>query len=189
MVASIINAQSLDTTYYYYRNENLKMHLSQVCLGQIPTGFFRFGNKGGVGISMRINDSLICFINSHLAAGYNELSKRNQDFREISQMKFSNGCGIYDHEAVIWLGDLNYRLNLASFEDVVMECNSTRFQQLFIHDQVGIAILPISPTYSLQLIEQQRLKTAFNGFRENTPSFRPTYKFDVGTSNWDSRFS
>lgn len=51
-------------------------------------------------------------------------------------MLFANGYGIYDHEAVIWLGCLNYRLNLANYEDVVSECNTSRFGQLLIHDQV-----------------------------------------------------
>ena len=39
-----------------------------------------------------------------------------------------------------------------------------------------------------QLREQQNLRTAFNGFRELDPNFKPTYKYDVGTSRWDSRF-
>lgn len=44
----------------------------------IPTGFLKFGNKGGVGISMEINDTMLCIINSHLAAGNGELARRNQ---------------------------------------------------------------------------------------------------------------
>lgn len=48
----------------------------EVC--SIPTGFLKLGNKGGVGVSLRINDTRVCFVNSHLAAGSNELIKRNQ---------------------------------------------------------------------------------------------------------------
>ncbi|CAD5206506.1 unnamed protein product [Bursaphelenchus okinawaensis] len=155
-----------------YQLQPSQFAVSEVQSGIVPTGFLKFGNKGGVGISMKINDSYYCFINSHLAAGGGELSRRNQDFRDISQMKFADGKGIYDHDAVIWLGDLNYRLNSSfSYEEVVHKCNSNNFIGLFHHDQ---------------LKEQQRVKTAFNAFHEETPSFRPTYKFDVGTSTWDT---
>ena len=50
----------------------------------MPTGFLgQWGNKGGVGMSMRINDTTICFINSHLAAGENELLRRNQVWKKF----------------------------------------------------------------------------------------------------------
>lgn len=52
-------------------------------------------------------------------------------------MRFAYGNGLYDHEVVLWLGDLNYRLNCLSYEDVVKECNSNRYQQLFHFDQVS----------------------------------------------------
>ncbi|CAD5209359.1 unnamed protein product [Bursaphelenchus xylophilus] len=131
-----------------YRLQSSKFHVSDVQTGLVPTGFLKF------------------------AAGGGELSRRNQDFRDISQMKFADGKGIYDHDAVIWLGDLNYRLNAGfSYEEVVLKCNSNQYIGLFHHDQ---------------LKEQQRLRTAFNAFHEVTPGFRPTYKFDVGTSNWDT---
>lgn len=61
-----------------YKREDAKVKVSQVFLSSTPTGFLKFGNKGGVGISLRLNDSLVCFVNSHLAAGNHELSKRNQ---------------------------------------------------------------------------------------------------------------
>ncbi|KAH7728464.1 endonuclease/Exonuclease/phosphatase [Aphelenchoides avenae] len=154
-----------------YQHEDSKVKVSETYTSFVATGFLKFGNKGGVGVSLMLNDSLVCFINSHLAAG-SELTKRNQDFREISQMRFANGRGLYDHDAVFWLGDLNYRLNTPlTYEEVVRECNSNRYKALFHFDQ---------------LKEQQRLKAAFNGFHEAVPSFRPTYKFDVGTNTWDT---
>lgn len=60
-----------------YQHENSKVKLSETYTSFVATGFLKFGNKGGVGISMMLNDSLVCFINSHLAAG-SELTKRNQ---------------------------------------------------------------------------------------------------------------
>lgn len=39
------------------------------------------GNKGGVGIKVRIGDTSFCFINAHLAAHQNEVDKRNEEVR------------------------------------------------------------------------------------------------------------
>lgn len=41
------------------------------------------GNKGGVGVSMQINEAYICFVNSHLAAHLNEVDRRKEDHDEI----------------------------------------------------------------------------------------------------------
>jgi hypothetical protein len=41
------------------------------------------GNKGGIGISMNIYDSSICFISAHLAAHTENVEGRNLDFKNI----------------------------------------------------------------------------------------------------------
>ena len=41
------------------------------------------GNKGGIGISMNIFDSSVCFIVSHLAAHTENVEGRNMDFKNI----------------------------------------------------------------------------------------------------------
>lgn len=156
-----------------YRKEDSKIPItSNVYSAFVATGFLKFGNKGGVGISMELNSTSVCFINSHLAAG-SELSKRNQDFREISQMRFANGRGLYDHDIVIWLGDLNYRLDtLMGYEEVVKRIENGKAHELLQFDQ---------------LQRQQILKQAFHGFKEVLGvTFKPTYKFDVGTNRWDT---
>ena len=138
----------------------------------IATGFLKFGNKGGVGISFNLNDTPVCFINSHLAHG-DELARRNQDYRQISQMRFDNGRGIYDHDVVIWLGDLNYRLDSPyPYQKIIEMCEAKNYLQLLEYDQ---------------LRRQQVSSQAFVGFKEplDVP-FPPTYKFDVGTSRWDT---
>uniref|UniRef100_A0A914UWS9 Inositol polyphosphate-related phosphatase domain-containing protein n=1 Tax=Plectus sambesii TaxID=2011161 RepID=A0A914UWS9_9BILA len=144
-----------------------------------PTGLLnRMGNKGGVAVSLRIHDTKICFVNSHLAAGSNELSRRNQDFREISRIAFS-GPGrptIFDHDVLVWLGDLNYRLESLEGRhldnsEVRRVCANGECAQLLKFDQ---------------LVRMQKAKTAFHDFMEGDISFPPTYKYDPGTDNWDS---
>ena len=39
----------------------------------------------------------------------------------------------------------------------------------------------------MQLHEERARGNVFNGFSEGEITFRPTYKFDPGTDNWDSR--
>lgn len=68
---------------------------------------------------------------------------------------------------------MNYRLRIPlNFGQRVRECGHDRLNYLFNFDE---------------LREQQRLRKAFMDFHECMPNFRPTYKYDIGTSNWDSR--
>ncbi|VDP24624.1 unnamed protein product [Heligmosomoides polygyrus] len=154
--------------------------VSQIKSAYMATGISmlvnKLGNKGGTALSLRLNDTLVCFVNCHLAAGTGELERRNQDFRDISQITFGDGLSIYDHEVVFWFGDLNYRLKVEnsswSGDQVRQIASSSEFPLLFKYDQ---------------LREQQAAGRVFVGFQEpEILPFRPTYKYDVGTSIWDS---
>jgi hypothetical protein len=68
-------------------------------------------NKGGVGVSCRVWDTSLCFINSHLAAHDDMERRRNDDFAEIV-----GGCFfgekvecVQAFHHLVWFGDLNYR--------------------------------------------------------------------------------
>jgi hypothetical protein len=68
-------------------------------------------NKGGVGVSCRVWDTSVCFINAHLAAHDDMERRRNDDFAEIV-----GGCGfgekvecVHAFHHLVWFGDLNYR--------------------------------------------------------------------------------
>ena len=87
------------------------------------------GNKGGIKISFKIGKTKICCISCHLAAGQNNVERRNADWRKIEQTLVRgnrdsspervalNSVGILPHleeepnDAVIWMGDFNYRIN------------------------------------------------------------------------------
>ncbi|KAJ1349094.1 hypothetical protein KIN20_004544 [Parelaphostrongylus tenuis] len=163
-----------------FQSRTSTVKVSQINAAYIATGISmlvnKLGNKGGTAISLRLNDTLVCFVNCHLAAGNGELERRNQDFRDISQLTFADGLSIYDHDAVFWFGDLNYRLKVEnsgwSTEQVRQIASTSEFPVLFKYDQ---------------LREQQLLGQVFVGFQEpEVLPFRPTYKYDVGTSTWDS---
>ncbi|TKR93620.1 hypothetical protein L596_008036 [Steinernema carpocapsae] len=157
----------------YQRMDNA-VPCGDILSNYVATGFLNFGNKGGVAVRMKINDTTICFINSHLAAGNNELERRNQDYREISQLCFADGTSIYEHDLIVWLGDLNYRLATPPHvtNDLIRFRSSMGdYEGLLQYDQ---------------LLMQQVMQTAFQEFQEPRIQFRPTYKYDTGTHNWDT---
>lgn len=71
------------------------------------------GNKGAVAIRMDYASTQICFVTAHLAAGFANYEERNRDYRTIShELRFQRNRSIEDHDAIIWLGDFNYRIGL-----------------------------------------------------------------------------
>uniref|UniRef100_A0A915HM72 Inositol polyphosphate-related phosphatase domain-containing protein n=1 Tax=Romanomermis culicivorax TaxID=13658 RepID=A0A915HM72_ROMCU len=170
-------------------------HNSVEC-NSVATGLLNMmGNKGAVAVRFKIHDSTLCFIASHLAAGSDELMRRNQDYKEICKLYFqpsmplsyksqSLKIEIFDHDLIFWLGDLNYRLyepgpstknfymgtNLdAKF--VKHKCNLFEYDFLLRYDQLSI---------------MRRENLAFHEFREGLITFAPTYKYDPGTDVWDT---
>lgn len=134
------------------------------------------GNKGGVGVRFQIYDSTICFVNSHLSAHTENVQRRNQDFADICRrLVFPTDRGdgertMFQHDFLIWLGDLNYRLNL---EDHVVRQKviDGAYEELLQYDQ---------------LYEQQKMELAFSRFHEAPINFAPTYKYDPGTNIYDT---
>ncbi|KAL8974010.1 MAG: hypothetical protein Q9197_001756 [Variospora fuerteventurae] len=72
------------------------------------------GNKGAVAIRMDYANTRICLVTAHLAAGFANYEERNRDYRTISHgLRFQRNRSIDDHDAIIWLGDMNYRIGLS----------------------------------------------------------------------------
>jgi len=74
---------------------------------------------------------------------------------------------------VYWLGDLNYRITELDPWRVKDCIDSNNYLPLLKYDQ---------------LHQQHDLKNVFAGYQEGTITFRPTYKYDPGTDDWDSRY-
>jgi hypothetical protein len=130
------------------------------------------GNKGGVAISMNYYDSSLCFVTAHLAAGQQNIEDRNRDYHTISEgINFKGGRKIKDHDIVIWIGDFNYRINNLSNEYVRQKAIAGDLDELLNNDQ---------------LINQMLEGKAFYGYQEGPITFRPTYKYDIGTDEFDT---
>ena len=64
--------------------KNLLPKINDVRTCSTSTGIMgMLGNKGGIGISMNIYDSNVCFVSSHLAAHTENVEGRNLDFKNI----------------------------------------------------------------------------------------------------------
>eukprot|EP00934_Nitzschia_sp_Nitz4_P002818 Nitzschia sp. Nitz4//scaffold85_size83877//58734//64309//NITZ4_005237-RA/size83877-processed-gene-0.128-mRNA-1//1//CDS//3329559161//2808//frame0 len=154
------------------------------------------GNKGGVSIRIQFYDSTICFVCSHLAAHRENVAGRNADFVNVlSKLSFdvgetavretirngsmsqwasgSSSVGIADHDAVFWLGDLNYRIDESlPTEKVLHMAEANQIKELSAMDQLNI---------------ERREGRVFQGFQEGDIAFPPTYKYQPGTNVYEQR--
>ncbi|KAN0097411.1 SacI homology domain containing protein [Tylopilus felleus] len=129
------------------------------------------GNKGGIGIRLDYHDTSFCFVTAHLAAGHSNVEERNADFWTISKgLHFLKGKTIASHDNVFWLADTNYRIDLSN-ESVRTLATAGDYDPLVGSDQLRLAI---------------ETGEAFAGYDEGPLLFPPTYKYDVGTDNYDS---
>ncbi|GAA5932802.1 uncharacterized protein JCM15063_002209 [Sporobolomyces koalae] len=163
--------------------------LRDVSLITVKTGMGgRYGNKGAILSRFVIDDTSLCFINVHLAAGHSHSRQRNRDlvdiledkaaFSELGSSSFgayspgASGTNVFDHELTILSGDLNYRID-ARRDFVISAIASGQSTSLLAHDQL-MKNLATNQTFRLR------------SFREPPIEFPPTYKYDPGTDNYDS---
>ncbi|KAI3411704.1 IPPc domain-containing protein [Psidium guajava] len=63
---------------------SLKPHAGDVDAAAVPCGFGRtIGNKGAVGLRIRVYDRIMCFVNCHFAAHAEAVARRNDDFDHV----------------------------------------------------------------------------------------------------------
>ncbi|SCZ96871.1 BZ3500_MvSof-1268-A1-R1_Chr4-1g06804 [Microbotryum saponariae] len=148
----------------------------------------RYGNKGAILSRFVIDDTSICFINCHLAAGQTHRRQRDRDlvdileeksaFSELDARSFgayalgSGGTTVFDHELVFLSGDLNYRID-ARRDVVIQAVREGNYDSLLSYDQL-LQGLATNQTFRLR------------SFKEPPITFAPTYKYDPGTDEYDT---
>ncbi|KAI5300591.1 hypothetical protein KEM56_002340 [Ascosphaera pollenicola] len=148
------------------------------------------GNKGALVLRFLIEDTSICLVNCHLAAGQTHTGHRNSDIAAILETgalpvegsssrrldRFvggGDGSQILDHEVCIINGDLNYRIDSMPRNTVVEAVKKHNLTKLLDRDQL-LASRRKNPIFRLR------------AFREEPITFAPTYKYDVGSDRYDT---
>ncbi|KAM3310294.1 hypothetical protein ACQJBY_031155 [Aegilops geniculata] len=154
--------------------KNLKVS----CVGRGLMGYL--GNKGSISISMSLHQTSFCFVCTHLTSGQKDGDelRRNADVVEIlRKTRFPHAHGardekwpetILDHDRIIWLGDLNYRIAL-SYRSVKALVEMHNWKQLLEKDQLRI---------------EQRFGRVFAGWKEGRIYFPPTYKYSYNSDRY-----
>ncbi|KAL6222954.1 hypothetical protein ACLB2K_006344 [Fragaria x ananassa] len=164
----------------WVRRELVK-HVGHLRVSTVGRGIMGYlGNKGCISISMTLHQTSFCFVCSHLASGEKEGDelKRNADVVEILKAtQFPKICKnpnrlpcekIADHDRVIWLGDLNYRVAL-SYEETRVLLEDNDWDALLEKDQLNI---------------EREAGRVFNGFQEGQIYFAPTYKYSHNSDSY-----
>ncbi|XP_062579807.1 inositol polyphosphate 5-phosphatase K-like [Saccostrea cucullata] len=133
-----------------------------------------WGNKGGVSIRFDLNGVNLIIVNCHLAAHMNNSAERIEDFFTIldtQKFRDKDVDHIFDHDFIFWMGDLNFRIDNYTREEVEKYIEKKDFETLLKQDQ---------------LVKCREEGLIFCDFEEGKIDFPPTYKFDKGTDDYDS---
>lgn len=153
--------------------------------------------KGGVSVNLMLNSKRLCFILAHLEAHDHNLEVRNEQFRNVykeailpskTSLDLLTSCvkksKSSEPDFVFFFGDLNYRCD--GIENVesracmggVEVCGKTK--KFIVHE-----ITKLVDSYD-QLTHAMRGEEVIKYFQESEITFLPTFKYDVGTSTFDT---
>ncbi|XP_076914844.1 type IV inositol polyphosphate 5-phosphatase 9-like [Bidens hawaiensis] len=171
MVGIMISVWVRSDLHPFFRNPSVS------CVGCGIMGCL--GNKGSVSVRFQFHETSFCFVCVHLASGGREGDERlrNSNVTEIiSRTSFPTAMGpsldlpatILDHDRVILLGDLNYRISLPESETRLL-VNRKDWNTLLENDQLR-----------MELMDGQSFET----WHEGTISFAPTYKYQLNCDEY-----
>ncbi|KAM4574408.1 phosphatidylinositol 3,4,5-trisphosphate 5-phosphatase 1 isoform 1-T1 [Fundulus diaphanus] len=149
--------------------------ISHVFSDSVKTGIANtLGNKGAVGVSFMFNGTSFGFVNSHLTSGSEKKIRRNQNyvnilrFLNLGDKKLNPFDITHRFTHLLWLGDLNYRVELPSSEaeNIVTKIKQQQYQELLSKDQLSI---------------EKNEGKVFLHFEEEEITFPPTYRFERDT--------
>ncbi|KAF8491842.1 DNase I-like protein, partial [Russula emetica] len=195
----LVSKQLVGILLIVFVKKDLRNCFTGIMESSLATGFMVSGNKGAVAVRISYQPNptsfsqsplpiTFTFVNSHLAAFDDNLGHRNADFHDISRRLEFGPCieymwaprtrhgeaepqtvNIYASNVLIWLVNLNYRLNLPDEDVRHLLCSIPTTQG--IH-----ALLQFD-----ELKSSIRGSKAFTGFDEHPISFLPTYRFTTNT--------
>ncbi|KAJ6718177.1 TYPE I INOSITOL POLYPHOSPHATE 5-PHOSPHATASE 12 [Salix purpurea] len=176
---------------------NLKAHVGDVDAAAVPCGFGRaIGNKGAVGLRIRVYDRVMCFVNCHFAAHLEAVNRRNADFDHVYRtMTFGRPSSFFS-AAAVGTSSAAQMLRCANVTAVnspegipeLSDADMVIFLGDFNYRLDGISYDEARDFVSQRCFDWLRKKdqlraemgagNVFQGMREAVIRFPPTYKFE-----------
>ncbi|KAH6804848.1 Endonuclease/exonuclease/phosphatase family protein [Perilla frutescens var. frutescens] len=191
-----------------WARNSIRGHVGDVDVAAVPCGLGRaIGNKGAVGLRMRVYGRVMCFINCHFAAHLEAVIRRNADFDHVYRtMMFSRPSNILNAAAagvsstVQAIRTTNaMSVNPVEVVPELSESDMVVFLGDFNYRLDGISYDEARDFVSQRcfdwLRERDQLRAemeagnVFQGMREAVIRFPPTYKFEKhqpGLAGYDS---
>ncbi|XP_074339711.1 type I inositol polyphosphate 5-phosphatase 13 [Apium graveolens] len=167
--------------------------------GAVACGLGRtFGNKGGVGLRLRVYDRIMCFVNCHFAAHLEAVNRRNADFSHVYRtMAFSRSSHLLNNASAGVSSAAQGPRGINPVEshpgkgkpdlaeaDLVIFCGDFNYRLFGIsYDDARDLVSQRSFDWLRerdQLRAEMKAGKVFQGMREAIVTFTPTYKFDRG---------
>ncbi|XP_047968417.1 type IV inositol polyphosphate 5-phosphatase 9-like isoform X1 [Salvia hispanica] len=174
----IISKQMVGIYITIWARTELHQYINNLGVSCVGCGILgRLGNKGSVSVRFCLHETSFCFVCSHLASGGKEGDERhrNADAAHILARTLflpeplrHLPRKILDHDRVIWLGDLNYRIHLP--EDTTRSLVKNKEWSLLLEND--------------QLIAEMNKGRAFEEWHEELIEFAPTYKYDQNSDDY-----
>ncbi|KAG0083325.1 inositol polyphosphate 5-phosphatase [Podila epicladia] len=166
------SGQLVGAALMIYAKEQNAPHIRNLEISIKKTGMGGMaGNKGAVAVRMDYYETSLCLITSHLASGQDNLTERNNDFHTIDGgISFARGRSISTHDIVLWCGDFNYRVDMEN-DQIRALVSQKNYFEIYRCDQLRRSI-----DYG----------EAFQGYKEGIIAFAPSYRYDIGTDNYDT---
>ncbi|KAL2901563.1 Type I inositol polyphosphate 5-phosphatase 2 [Bienertia sinuspersici] len=174
----IVSKQMVGIYVSVWVRKKLRRHIRNLKVFPVGVGFMGYmGNKGSISVSMSLYQSRMCFVCSHLTSGHKDgdQHRRNADVYEIlRRTRFTSIIddkqpnSIPSHDQIFWFGDLNYRLNMVDSEIRKLAANK-QWNELLNSDQLS---------------KELWSGHVFDGWKEGSITFPPTYKYEINSDRY-----
>ncbi|CAG9311592.1 INPP5D [Blepharisma stoltei] len=157
-----------------YARDELKEKITDIQKLYKPTGIAHIiGNKGGLVITFKIEETSYCFVSCHLAAREERVPQRNQNVKDLLSLKPSSLEMDFtvEFDYIFWFGDMNYRVE-ENYDLTVEMCATNQISTLWDKDQ---------------LIRQRNENCIFSQFFEGNLNFCPSYRWSRLVDEWSNK--
>ena len=183
----VASRQLVGVMMFVLVDSSIRKLVSNVAVEACRTGLGGMtGNKGAVAVRLQLAHTSIAFVNVHMCAHTKNVAQRNSEYQIIGNMAFgapsdsptypermqealkqqrtAPPAHVLAQDVVVYMGDLNYRLDerVGEDEEVKRRIASGDLEHLKNFDQ---------------LLRERRASKVLWGMHEAPLSFAPTYKF------------